>query len=127
MPPVGASSTPQNVLLLSLTLLPVPTIPLGGLQIVQVIGNYQGGSSLNVSSFAQITSANPAIVQTTNGAVTGMGVGSTTITVVYSGQTNVLPVTVRPPTFIDDFNVSQDYVLNRTANSPCDGVYLNQG
>jgi hypothetical protein len=36
-------------------------------------------------------------------------------------------VTVRPPTFKDDFNVSQDYVLNRTASSPWDGVYLNQG
>jgi hypothetical protein len=127
LPPSGANTNAQDGVLLGLTVLPIPSIPLGGLQIVQVIGNYQGGATLNVSAFASITSANPAIVQTTNGAVTGMGLGSTSVTVVYSGQTNVLNVTVRPPTFKDDFNVSQDYVLNRTTNSPWDGVYLNQG
>jgi hypothetical protein len=36
-------------------------------------------------------------------------------------------VTVRAATFNDEFNVSQNYVVNRQTNSPWSGVYLNQG
>jgi len=132
LPSSGATTNLQDGALLGLTVLPVPSIPLGGLQLLQVIGTYQGGATVNLSPFAQITVGNPNIIVTTNGALTGVSNGTTTVTAVYNppsggGFTNTVNATVRPPTFTDNFNVAHDYVLDRQTNSGWDGVYLNFG
>jgi regulation of enolase protein 1 (concanavalin A-like superfamily) len=127
LPASGATGSLQDGALQFLTIPSLPGIPLGGLQIVQVLGHYQGGAVVNISAFATLTSSNSAIVAVTNGAASGMSLGSTTLTVVYGGFTNLVNATVRPPSFTDEFNVSHDYVANHTAGSPWDSVYLNQG
>src|SRR5207248_906928 len=69
VPPSGASTNLQDGALLSLEVLAPPPIPLGGLQVLQVLGHYQGGATVNVSPFATITIGNPSIIVTTNGAL----------------------------------------------------------
>jgi hypothetical protein len=127
VPPSGASTSLQDGALVSLEVLQPPPIPLGGLQVLQVIGHYQGGAVVNVSPFAQVTSGNPSVIVTTNGALSGIGLGTATVTVIYSGNTNVVNATVRAPGFTDNFNVNHDYVASRATGSPWDGVYLNYG
>ena len=82
-----------------------------------------------MSAFADFTSANTnvAAIGAGSGAVSGMGLGSTTVQVVYAGLTNNIAITVRPPSFTDEFNVVHDYVASGTTGSPWDGLYLNQG
>src|SRR5438445_5583886 len=50
-----SSTNLQDGALLSLEVLAPPPIPLGGLQVLQVLGHYQGGATVNVSPFATIT------------------------------------------------------------------------
>src|SRR5438445_12952019 len=102
-----SSTNLQDGALLSLEVLAPPPIPLGWLQVLQVLGHYQGGATVNVSPFATITIGNPSIIVTTNGALTGIALGTTTITAVYSGYTNTVNATVRAPAFTDNFNVNQ--------------------
>lgn len=127
LPPTGATLSHQDGTLLSISTLPVPSIPLGGLQVLQVIGHFSGGATVNVSPFATITIANPSIVVTTNGALTGIGLGTTTGTVAYAGFTNSFSATVRPPAFTDNFSANHDYLVSHVNGTSYDGVYLNQG
>ena len=129
LPGTGATTNLVDGILEGITVTPPPTVPLGGLVIPEVIGHYTGGGVKNVSAFADFTSANTnvAAIGAGSGAVSGMGLGSTTVQVVYAGLTNNIAITVRPPSFTDEFNVAHDYVANGTAGSPWDGIYLNQG
>ena len=129
LPATGATANLVDGILESLTVSPPPTVPLGGLVIPEVIGHYTGGGLKNVSAFADFTSAdiNVAAIAAGSGAVSGMALGSTSVQVVYAGFTNHIAITVRPPTFTDEFNVVHDYVANSTTGSPWDGIYLNQG
>ncbi len=122
LPATGATVSQPDGLLESVQVLPVPSIPLGGLQVGQVIG-YFGGQPVNVSAFATITVANTNVVQFADGAFTGMGLGSTTAQIVYGGLTNTVGLTVRPPGFADEFGVPQDYLANGVTNSQWAGVY----
>jgi hypothetical protein len=127
LPVSGATATQQDGVLLSIEVLPPPPIPLGGLQILQVIGHYQGGATLNISAFANITVGNSNVVLAADGALSGMSMGATSVTAVYQIFTNTVAATVVAPTFTDEFNVNHDYFANRATGSPWDGVYLNQG
>jgi hypothetical protein len=129
LPATGATANLVDGVLESLTVTPPPTVPLGGLVIPQVIGHYTGGGVKNVSAFADFTSANTniAAIGTGSGAISGMGLGSTTVQVVYKGFTNTVAITVRQPSFADEFNANHDYVANGVAGSSWDGIYLNQG
>src|ERR1022692_3872531 len=109
--------------LLSIQTLPPPTIPMGGVGQLQVLGLFSGGASVNVSSFANLASGNTAIVGITNGVLTGFAIGTTTVQVVYGGFTNVVNVTVRLPVFTDNFDVSRDYLNNGVGGTPYDGLY----
>jgi hypothetical protein len=125
--PNGACTNKQDGSLLSISTQPVPCIPLGGLQVLQVIGNFTGGAHVNVSPFATVTVADPTVIVTTNGALTGLSIGCSTVTAVYGGFTNSVSACVCAPTFTDNFGVTHDYVANRANGSPWDGVYLNYG
>jgi hypothetical protein len=127
LPPSGAVANLQDGALLSISVLPPPTVPMGGLGQLQVLGNFQGGAQVNVSPFAQLIPQDPTIIATADGALTGLTNGTTKITVIYSGFTNVVNVTVRPPSFIDNFGTSHDYLNNGVAGTPYDGVYLKNG
>ncbi|HEY9172310.1 MAG TPA: Ig-like domain-containing protein [Verrucomicrobiae bacterium] len=100
----------------------VPSIPLGGIQVAQVYGVY-GGYPVNVSSFSTITVADQNVVQVVDGVFTGLSLGSTTAEAVYAGFTNTVTVTVRPPTFTDNFGVNHDYLAAGVAGTAWDGVY----
>jgi len=125
LPASGATTTLQAGTLQSVTVLPVPSIPLGGLQVPQVLGVF-GGAPINVSAFATITVADTNVVQTASGALTGVSLGTTTAQIVYGGYTNVVSLTVRAPMFTEEFTVNHDYLVNRVAGTPWEGVYLQQ-
>ena len=127
LPAAGASAVQQDGSLVSITTLPPPTIPAGGIGQLEVIGVFTGNATKNVSSFATLIPGDTNILLTADGALTGLKAGTTTVIAIYGGFTNSVDVTVRPPVFMDTFSTSHDYLLNRTAGTPWDGVYLNHG
>ncbi|MGH7969857.1 MAG: hypothetical protein ACREIC_14125, partial [Limisphaerales bacterium] len=127
LPPSGATASQQDGALLSIEVLPPPSIPVGGLQVLQVLGLFSGGAQNNISAFATITIGDPTIIVSTNGALTGLRTGTTTVTASYGGFTNTVNATVRPPAFTDNFSANHDYLVSRVTGTPYDGVYLNNG
>jgi hypothetical protein len=127
LPATGATANLQDGQLISISVLPPPTVPMGGIGQLQVVGNFQGGAQVNVSPFAQLTAQDTNIVVTGDGALTGLTNGTTAVTVLYGGFTNTVNVTVRPPGFTDPFGVNHDYLLNGTTGTAWDGVYLKYG
>jgi regulation of enolase protein 1 (concanavalin A-like superfamily) len=127
IPPGGSTTNLQDGLLLSVEVVPPPPIPQGGLQILQVLGHYQGGAIVNVSSFAILSSGDTTKIVTTNGALTGLTLGATTMTAAYGGYTNTVPALVRTPGFVDNFDVNHDYVADNVTNTRWDGVNTNYG
>ncbi|GEM_PF-1455260 len=123
LPPSGAAANLGDGVLLSITVPTPPSIPLGGIGQLQVIGNYSGGASKNVSAFANISIANTNVIQTASGVLTGMTNGSSSLTVIYKGYTNTVTATVRNPVFTDNFSVAQDYLNNGVGGTPYDGLY----
>ena len=102
-------------------------IPVNGIGLPSVIGQIQGGGTLDVSKGATITSGNTNIVVSTNGIITGIAVGTATNTVTVVNGTNTFNTTlvtsVRAPTYTDTFGTSHDYIANGVTNSTWDGVY----
>jgi hypothetical protein len=127
LPATGATANLQDGQLLSITVLPAPKVPMGGIGQLEVLGNFQGGAQVNVSPFAQLIPQDGTIIAAADGALTGLTNGTTQVTVIYSGFTNVVNVTVRPPTFTDNFSVSHDYLNNGATGSAYDGIYLKNG
>jgi hypothetical protein len=113
----------QDGALLGVTVRPTPTIPLGGIAIPQVIGTFTGGGKKNVSAFSSFFPASTNIVLTTNGILSGMSLGSTTVTNIYKGFTNLIGAVVRSPVFTDAFTNAHDYLNNGVAGTPYDGMY----
>jgi regulation of enolase protein 1 (concanavalin A-like superfamily) len=122
LPALGATASVLDGVLQSVFVQPVPSIPLGGLQVAQVYGVY-GGFPVNVSQFATITVADTNVVQFADGAFSGMSLGSTTAKSVFAGITNIVNLTVRAPSFTDDFNANHDYLASGVAGTSWDGVY----
>ena len=60
-----------------------------------VNGIFTGGGKADISPSVHIVSGNLAVMATTNGVLTGVGLGSTTATIDYGGFTNQVAVTVR--------------------------------
>jgi hypothetical protein len=112
----------------SVQVLPVPSIPLGGIALPQVLGFF-GGPPVNVTAFSTWTIADTNVAQMApgSGAVSGMGVGSTTAKVVYgigaTFFTNTVSLTVRAPSFKDDFGAAHDYLASGVSGTAWDGVY----
>jgi hypothetical protein len=127
LPDTGATVNRQDGQLISISTLPPPTIPLGGLGQLQVIGHFTGGATANVSPFADLSSGDTNVVLTGSGALTGLTNGTTTVTVVYGGFTNSTSVTVRAPTFTDNFSANHDYVASGVTGTGWEGLYLKNG
>jgi hypothetical protein len=127
LPDAGATVNRQDGQLISISTLPPPTIPLGGLGQLQVIGHFTGGATANVSPFADLSSGDTNVVLTGSGALTGLTNGTTTVTVVYGGFTNSTSVTVRAPTFTDNFSANHDYVASGVTGTVGTAVYLKNG
>jgi uncharacterized protein YjdB len=78
------------------------------------IANMSDGSSPNVTSQSQWTSTNPSVATVdSNGVVTAIAQGTTTITATYQGQTGIVPLTVNngtppPPTEPDLIGLEAD-------------------
>jgi hypothetical protein len=123
LPASGAAASLQDGVLLSITVPTPPNIPVGGIGQMQVIGNFSGGATKNVSSFATIIIGNTNVIQTASGVLTGMTNGSSSVTVIYKGFTNTVTATTRNPVFTDNFSVAHDYLNNGVAGTPYDGEY----
>lgn len=106
-------------------------IPLGGVGVPVVIGQIQGGGTLEVTKATQITSGNLNITAATNGAITGLALGTATNTFTYVSGTNTLTATlvttVRAPGYTDNFGTSHDYIANGVTGTTWDGVYAQPG
>jgi hypothetical protein len=107
------------------------TIPINGLGLPVVIGQIQGGGTLDVTKSVQIISGNTNVIAATNGVITGLAVGTATNTLsLVSGNTTLtttLVTTVRAAGYTDSFGTSHDYLVNGVTNTTWDGVYAQPG
>jgi regulation of enolase protein 1 (concanavalin A-like superfamily) len=126
-PPTGASSEILDGVLTNIVVLPPPTVPVGGIGQLQVLGYYEGGAVVNVSQFADLTSGNTNIVDTADGVITGYTNGAATVTVTYGGFTNTVNVVVRSPSYADNFTTPHDYLNDGVTATFFDGIYTNFG
>jgi regulation of enolase protein 1 (concanavalin A-like superfamily) len=108
----------------------LPPVPLNGIGVIQLIGKYLAlpAKPLVVGlTNPVVTSGNTNVVKVLEGIVTGVGLGTTTVTIVYVSPTrnftNVLNVTVHSPSFTDDFSTNHDYLLNGVGGTIYDGIY----
>lgn len=106
-----------------------PQIPAGGAAVAQVTATYTSGDSYDVSSDPSTiwTPIDPTIVAAGNGVVTGLTNGTTTVTATYAGVTGTNSVTVVSPAFVDNFDVTNNFVANGVLGSKWDGIYLGAG
>jgi hypothetical protein len=129
LPASGATANLQDGALLSVSVIPPKGIPMGGIGKPQVLGRFQGGAVVDISPFPSFYSSNTTVLITTNpgpglnGILTGLTNGTATVAAVYRGFTNLFSVTVRPPSFGDEFGANHDYVANGAAGSGWDGFY----
>ena len=72
------------------------TLPVGGTQQLTVTAVMTDMSTTDVTSSASYTSSDSTVATVSGGQITGVGQGSATITVIYGGQTTIVPVTVEP-------------------------------
>lgn len=126
IPPTGAAVLPDGVLT-NVVVLPAPSIPVGGIGLLQVLGYYEGGAMVNVSQFADLTSGDTNILGTADGVVTGYALGKAEMTVTYAGYTDIVTVVVRPPSYADFFTTPHDYLNDGVGGTFFDGVYTNWG
>jgi hypothetical protein len=99
-------------------------IPNGGIGTVTIMGVTPQGAliSLNTSS-ATYLSSNTNIVQVLKGVLTGISLGTANVQVVLGAYTNNASVTVRPPSFTDDFTTPHDYLVDGVTNTGWEGLY----
>jgi hypothetical protein len=99
-------------------------IPNGGIGTVTIQGVTPQGTliSLNTSS-ATYLSSNTNIIQVLNGVLTGIATGTANVQVVLGAYTNVASVTVRPPSFADDFSTEHDFLVDGVTNTGWEGLY----
>ena len=108
----------------------IPPIPLNGIGLLQVTGQYSKGQPQPLvigPTNPVVISGNTNVVKVLDGIVTGVSLGTTTVTVVYFTPTgsvsNVCNVTVYQPAFNDDFGTSHDYLHDGIASTIYDGIY----
>jgi len=104
------------------------TIPEGGVAIATLTASYTSGDSYDVSAAAGTVwqSSNPSVIAVANGVLTGVSVGSATITATYEGISGDNVVNVVTPAFSDNFGTTHDYLASGVPGSKWDGVYLRQ-
>jgi Bacterial Ig-like domain (group 2) len=112
----------------------IPPIPLNGIGLLQVTGQYSKGPPqplLIGPDNPVVISGNTNVVKVLNGIATGVGLGTTTVAVIYLNSagsvSNVCSVTVHPPTFSDDFGTNHDYLQDGVAGTIYDGIYDASG
>lgn len=107
------------------------SIPLNGIGLPVVIGQIQGGGTLDVTKNTQVISGNPSIIAATNGVLSGLAIGIATNTFSFVSGTNTLTAslitTVRAAGYADNFGTPHDYVANGITNTTWDGVYTQPG
>ncbi len=119
---------PGQVAQVSFTLIP-PQIPVGGAAVAAVTATYTSGDSYDVSSDPGTIwiSSDPTIAVAGNGVVTGITNGTTSITATYATITGTNNVTIVTPAFIDNFDVTNNFLANGVLGSKWDGIYLGAG
>jgi len=108
----------------------VPPVPLNGIGLIQAFLTHPGQAPVPIpigQTNPVVTPGDTNVVKVLGGIVTGVGVGATTLTVVYVYSagifTGACPVTVHAPAFSDDFGTSHDYLHNGVAGTIYDGIY----
>jgi regulation of enolase protein 1 (concanavalin A-like superfamily) len=99
-------------------------IPLGGIGVPIVKGIFSGGGEADITSAVNASSGDTNVALTVGSVLSGVAIGSTTVTITYAGFTNVLAVTVRPPGITDNFATSHDYLSSGVAGTIWNGVYF---
>jgi hypothetical protein len=86
---------------------------------------YSGGGTLDVTATATLSCDNPSVIVITNvNNLDAIALGTAHITAVYVNKTNTVLVTVKNPTYTDNFTVSHNYLANSVAQTMWDGVYF---
>jgi len=99
-------------------------VPRGGIGQLQVQAIYNGTVAVDVSTLASVSSGDTNIIKVLNGVLTGLTNGTALITNSFKGFTNVTTVTVRNPSFADDFSTAHDYLVDGVTNTGWDDLYI---
>jgi regulation of enolase protein 1 (concanavalin A-like superfamily) len=127
-PATASAAGPGRLSAVNFTLNPA-SIPVGGVARAALTASYSSGDSYDVSAATDTvwTSSNTDIAAPTEGTVSGVAIGSATITATYNGISGSKSVTVRAPAFADNFSVSHDFITNGLPGSAWDGIYMKPG
>jgi len=99
-------------------------IPAGGIGTITIQGVTPQAQFVPINGSAAIyTSSNTNIIQVLNGVLTGIATGTANVQVVLGVYTNSASVTVRPPSFTDNFSVAHDYLVDDVTNTGWDALY----
>jgi hypothetical protein len=96
-------------------------VPNGGVGQLLVEANYSG--VFTEVNAATTSSGDTNVIKVNGGILTGVTNGTAPVTVTFGGFTNGASVQVRPPSFVDNFDVSHDYLANGVAGTAWDGWY----
>lgn len=100
-------------------------IPVGGIGTVTIYGVDTSGqfiTNLNTSA-AVATSNDTNIIQSLQGVLTGITNGVGGVHVALGPFAQDIAVTVRPPSFTDDFTTDHDYLVDGVTNTAWDALY----
>src|SRR6185312_597546 len=119
----GISSTLLDASITNIIASVAGGIPKGGIGTVLVQGASTAGPIQISTTGATYTSDNTNIIQIFAGGLTGITNGTANVTVTLGGFTNSTAVTVRAPSFGDNFAVQHDYLVDGVTNTAWDGLY----
>jgi hypothetical protein len=127
-PAVGTTPGPGTLASVSFTLTPT-NLPVGGAALATVTATYCAGDSYDVSSDPTTLwgTGNSSVAVATNGTVTGVAVGTSTVSATYKGVTGNGSVSVNLPAYSDNFSSNQSYISNGLPGTGWDGLYSRAG
>lgn len=108
---------------------PANNIPVNGAVKVQLLATFSTGESNIDQSFNASWSTSDATIANVDalGTVSGVAIGTATITATFGTFNPSTNITVHSPIFTDAFTAVHDYLTNGLVGTPYDGLYLKLG
>lgn len=125
-PAATLTTGPEPIVSVSLNLSST-NIPVNGVSVAQVVVTYGDGSTTINPAGATFGSSDPSVAVAASGGVSGLAVGTATITATYAGFSGTNFVTVNVPAYTNGFAVTHNFLTGGLPGSTWDGLYLKAG